>query len=82
MSLNNLNILFKRGETMQQTELLEILPELKAKVENYKLYGTTNPTEWDISNRNFNLWRERKEQQDIKLYELVRDNPQILSSVR
>ncbi|MEK6883452.1 MAG: hypothetical protein AABY22_27745 [Nanoarchaeota archaeon] len=100
---------------MQQAELLEILPELKAKVESYKLYGTTIPTDKDIKIaecRAYNLklkdeqeakreyWRkvqearaynlslrfkqqqQRENEQDIKIYELVKANPQILSSVR
>lgn len=29
---------------MQQAELLEILPELKAKVKNFQLYGVVSPT--------------------------------------
>lgn len=33
---------------MQQAELMEILPELKAKVEDYNRYGTTQPTTQDI----------------------------------
>ena len=100
---------------MQQSELYEILPELKAKVENYKVYGVVSPTKQDIKIaecRAFNLrlkaeqeakreyWQrvneartynlnllaierqQKQEQQDIRLYELVRENPQILSSIR
>ena len=100
---------------MQQAELCEILPELKAKVENYKVYGVVSPTKQDINTaecRAYNLklkaeqiakaerWQriqearihnlkilaierqQRQEQQDIRLYEIVRENPQILSSIR
>mgnify|MGYP001562933437 CR=1 FL=1 len=101
--------------TMQQAELLEILPELKAKVESYKLYGTTTPTDKDIDIaecRAYNLklkaeqeakreyWQrvqqtrvynlalrfkqrqQKQEQQYIKILEMVKANPQILSSIR
>lgn len=100
---------------MQQDELCEILPELKKKRQNYKLYGIVSPTAKDIhiakvraenlkllaqqkankekwqriqEARCFNLVQlakekaEREQQQDIRLLEIVKENPQILSSVR
>jgi len=100
---------------MQQAELCEILPELKAKVENYQRYGVVSPTAKDIKiaecraynlkvkaeqERKMEYWQrvnearrynlnllaierqQKQQEQDIRLYELVRENPQILSSIR
>ena len=67
---------------MQQTELYEILPELKGKAENFERYGVVNPTLWDIDNRNYNIVRERKERREFEMLALVRSQKDILSSVR
>ena len=104
---------------MQQAELCEILPELKAKVEYFKVFGTAQPSQEQIKRmkhiqetREFNLklkaeqerkrsylqrvnearaynlglrfkqQLQRQEQQDIKLLEMVRLNPMVLSSMR
>lgn len=64
---------------MQQAELIEILPELKAKVDDYNRYGTTQPTTQDIKIfecRQYNLKLKAEQEAKRSYWQRVQESRQ------